>query len=138
MSATAPCLSSAPASVFKFRKAAFPDYLSAYRAEIEQTVFSVMAEWQPQFRGAQWLYLATNSAGFFMEPVINERLKLFNPRNLVAVRADATTAGMALSLVAFTRLGCFTGDPVFYTAYNRLWLDAMDSANANDIKRLIA
>ena len=138
MSATAPCLSSASASVFKFRKAAFPHYLSAYRAEIEQTVFSVMAEWQPQFRGAQWLYLATNSAGFFMEPVINERLKLFNPRNLVAVRADAMTAGMALSLVAFTRLACFTGDPVFYTAYNRLWLDAMDSEHAKDIKRLIA
>ena len=138
MSATAPCLSSASASVFKFRKAAFPHYLSAYRAEIEQTVFSVMAEWQPQFRGAQWLYLATNSAGSFMEPVINERLKLFNPRNLVAVRADATTAGMALSLVAFTRLACFTGDPVFYTAYNRLWLDAMDSEHAKDIKRLIA
>ncbi|MDK8465921.1 antirestriction protein [Marinobacter sp. SS13-12] len=138
MSAIAPCLSDAPASVFKFRKTRFPHYLSAYRAEIEQTVFSVMAEWQPQFRGAQWLYLGTDSAGFFMEPVITERVKLFNPRNLGAVRANAATAGMALSLVAFTRLACFTGDPVFYTAYNRLWLDAMDSPFAKDIKRLIA
>ena len=134
---TTPCLLDAPASVFKYRKASIPDYLLPYRDEIEPCVFSVMGEWRPQYRGAEWLYLATDTGAFFIEPVLQENVTLFNPRNRVSVCADSTTAGMALSLVAFERLGNFTGDSAFHTAYNRLWNDAMDLATACDIQRII-
>lgn len=96
------------------RLKALPYFFRQGMMLVEPTVFDLMGKHCKTYSGAYWDFYKLSNGGFFMAPSGQETYALSNADNYADVELSAEAAGIAIALLAYSRLS-FTSSSASHT-----------------------
>ena len=121
----------------KDRLNTLPAHFGRLMLNVESMIFSCMSEICDEYRGGYWEFFNLSNGGFFMAPVVEEKMSISVAGNYYEGTMSGDAAGIVATLMALSRMAFVTDSENIVNHFYWLKNFVEDHPEAESIYRAI-